>query len=104
MQCPKCQSDSAHRSHRVGLKEHLASIVGYHPYRCRKCKHRFLNLRYLAAVPISADVQNVEREISRTQSSFRWRRKKRDLILYGSALVVFGVILYFLTRAPKIGN
>jgi len=25
-------------------------------------------------------------------------------MLYGSALILFGVILYFLTRAPSVGN
>jgi hypothetical protein len=104
MVCPKCKADSAHRSHRVGLKEHVSSIVGYHPYRCRKCKHRFLSLRYSQPEPASPDNRSTEREIRSTQGSFRWKRKKRAIMLYGSALLLFGVILYFLTRAPAVGN
>ena len=101
MLCPKCKTDSAHRSHRAGLKEQLSSIAGYKPYRCRNCKHRFLSLRFAGALPASPETRGVEREISHTQGSIRWRRKKRDLMLYLAALVVFGFILYFLTRVPK---
>jgi hypothetical protein len=103
MLCPKCKTDNAHRSHRVGLWEHIISIAGYHPYRCRNCKHRFVSSRYAVPEGTSPATRSVEREISHTQSSFRWKRKKRDIILYGSALIVFGVILYLLTRPPKIG-
>jgi hypothetical protein len=104
MVCPKCNNDSAHRSHRVGLREQISSLVGYHPYRCRQCKHRFLSLRDSATAPASSGNQSTEREIRATQSGFRWKRKKRDIMLYGSALILFVVLLYFLTRAPSFGN
>src|SRR5450432_2201622 len=104
MLCPKCNTDSAHRSHRVGLKEHLTSIAGYKPYRCRACKHRFLSQSHPATPPASPDRKGLEREISHTQGSIRWKQKKRDLLLYAAALIVFAFVLYFLTRAPKIGD
>jgi hypothetical protein len=104
MMCPKCKTDSAHRSHRTGLRERLSSIMGYYPYRCRQCKHRFLGLRHSLPEPASPATRSVEREISHTQGVLRWKRKRRNLMLYGTALILFGVILYFLTRAPKIDN
>jgi hypothetical protein len=104
MLCPKCKHDSAHRSHRAGLKEHLVGIAGYEPYRCRRCQHRFLSVRHPAPEPAAPGVRSVEREIAATQGHVRWRRRRRDLLLYGSALLVFGVVLYFLTREPSMGG
>ena len=104
MLCPKCKSDSAHRSHRTGLRDLLAGIAGYQPYRCRQCKYRFPSRRFASPKPATAAVRGVEREISSTQGALRWKRKRRNLVLYGSALILFGVILYFLTRAPAIGD
>lgn len=101
MVCPKCKTDSAYRSHRAGLGERLASFVGYHPYRCQQCKHRFLSP---SGVSASSVMRGVEREISSTRSALRRGRKQRDLILFGGALVVFAVILYFLTRPPSMGG
>ena len=46
MYCPKCRADHAHRSHRKGLTEHLASLFAFYPYRCDACQHRFLRSRY----------------------------------------------------------
>jgi hypothetical protein len=31
-------------------------------------------------------------------------QRRREFLLYGSALTVFIVILYYLTREPSIGN
>ena len=104
MLCPKCKTDRAHRSHRAGLKEHLASIAGYHPYRCRDCSHRFLSLRDPPPAPASPATRSVEREIAATQGAARRKRKRRDILLYTSALILFGVILYFLTREPSMGS
>jgi hypothetical protein len=86
------------------LGEHLTSIVGYHPYRCRKCSHRFLSFRSSPPEPVVPAARGAEREIAATRGSLRRRRRKREFLLYGSALTVFVVILYFLTREPAIGN
>jgi hypothetical protein len=104
MVCPKCKTDSAQRSHRAGLMERLAGMVGYRPYRCQKCKHRFSSRFGAPPDTASSVVQRVEREISSTRVGMRWKRKQRDLILFGAALIGFGVILYFLTRAPSMGG
>ena len=104
MLCPKCKSDSAHRSHRDGPRERLTSIVGYVPYRCRQCSHRFLKFRYSFPDPIAPATGRAEKEIAATRGSLRWKQKRREILLYGSALTLFAVILYFLTREPSMGN
>ncbi len=104
MLCPKCKTDSARRSHRAGLRERLASLAGYHPYRCRGCESRFSSRRDPVPEPSTGAAREVERQISSTRSSLRWKRKRRNLVLYSAALMLFGVILYFLTRAPSMGG
>jgi hypothetical protein len=104
MLCPKCQTDNVHRSHRAGLRERLTSIVGYVPYRCRDCNLRFLNFSYSLPNPVATPLRGVEKEIAATRGSLRWKRKRRELVLYASALTLFVVVLYFLTREPSIGN
>ena len=79
-------------------------MVGYRPYRCRECSHRFLNFRYSLPEPAEAPARGVEREIAATRGSLRRQQKRREFLLYGSALTAFVVILYFLTREPSIGN
>lgn len=104
MLCPKCKTDHAHRSHRAGLKERLTSIVGYVPYRCRDCGLRFLNFRYWRPDPAATPVAGAEKEVAKTRGSLRRKQKRRELVLYVSALTLFVVVLYFLTREPSIGN
>jgi hypothetical protein len=101
MLCPKCHAAHAHRSHRAGLRERLACIVGYRSYRCHKCSHRFLSFRYSLGEPDAAPLVGAEKEIAATRNSLRRRKKQRELLLYGSALTLFVVILYLLT---SIGN
>jgi hypothetical protein len=104
MQCPKCKTGNAHRSHRAGLKERLTSIVGYVPYRCRECGLRFLSFRYLISDSVATPLSGTEKEIAATRGSLQWKQKRRELVLYASALTLFVVVLYFLTREPSIGN
>ena len=79
-------------------------IVGYRPYRCHECSHRFLSFRYSLPEPDAPPVLGAEKEIAATRGSLRRKQKRREFLLYGSALTVFVVILYFLTREPSIGN
>ena len=104
MLCPKCKTDSAHRSHRVGLKERLTGIVGYLPYRCRQCSHRFLSVRCLSPESAAAPARGAEKEIAATRASLRWKQKRRDFLLYASAMAMFVVVLYYLTREPSMGG
>jgi len=104
MLCTKCQTDSAHRSHRVGLRERLASLVGYYPYRCRTCGSRFLRLRRPDPEPATPAIRGVEREIASTQGARRRKAMRRGILLYSCALLLFGAVLYYLTRQPSMGN
>jgi hypothetical protein len=104
MQCTKCQTDSAHRSHRVGLRERVASLAGYYPYRCPKCGTRFQALRNKEAEAAAPATRTLEREISTTQGARRRKAWRRGLVLYGLALILFGVLLYYLTREPSMGG
>jgi len=96
--CPKCKNDRAHRSHRKGLKEHLASLLAYYPYRCRECKHRFLLSRYAATEGPPSEHPSTEREIRATRRAKDWQRKKRHMAIYGVALLLFLAFLYLVTR------
>lgn len=98
MLCPKCKTDRAHRSHRSSAKEYLASVLAYYPYRCRACKHRFLLSRYAKPEAPPSEHVGTEREIRATRQSKNWERKKRHLIIYGIALLVFLVFLFLVTR------
>ena len=79
-------------------------MVGFRPYRCRECSHRFLNFRYSLPNPSMPPAQSAEREIAATRTSLRRKQKRLEFFLYGSALTLFVVILYFLAREPSIGN
>jgi hypothetical protein len=99
--CPKCKNDSAHRSHRRGLVEWLASLAAVYPYRCPQCDLRFLRFKYSTVQP---EPSGVEQEIRNTRRSVRWKRRKRELLLYALGLLVFLAFLYFITRDRNSGN
>jgi hypothetical protein len=103
MLCPKCKTDGAHRSHRAGLTERLVSIVGFFPYNCGDCHHRFLWFRHSSSEAAASLNPSAEREIAATRSARGRRRKQREILLYGLALLLFAAILYFLTRPPSAG-
>lgn len=88
---------------RVGLTEHLVSIVGFFPYDCRDCRNRFLRSRYSSPEPAASANSSVEREIVASRAALGWKRKQREILLYGLALLLFAAILYFLTREPSAG-
>ena len=104
MLCTKCQTDSAHRSHRVGFKEHLSSILGYYPYRCHNCGRRFQIVGHAEPGAANPAARGVEREITHTRSALRRRAVRRAILLYAGALILFAVILYYLTREPSMGG
>jgi hypothetical protein len=96
--CPKCKTDGAHRSHRRGVKERLASLVAFYPYRCLQCDHRFLRFRYQSEGEPGWKPTPVEREIKSTHSARRRKRTRREIILYGVGLLLIMAFLYFVTR------
>ena len=104
MLCTKCNTDSAHRSHRVGIREHLSSILGSYPYRCHNCGRRFQVAGNSEPAAASKAVRGVEKEITHTRSALRRKAVRRAIMLYGAALIVFAIILYYLTREPPMGG
>ena len=102
MVCPKCRADQAHRSHRRGLVEQLASLFAVYPYRCRACENRFLRFRYSAQELPPSGNPSAEREVRSTRSAIQWKRKRRELLLYGTCFLVFLAILYFIVRVPGV--
>lgn len=102
MLCPKCHKDRAHRAHRSGIRERIAALFSRHPYRCHECGQRFLVYRY-EAPPNSGPLTPAEREIQNTRLAVRRQRSRREVLLYSSALVLFLLFLYFITRerAPQ---
>jgi hypothetical protein len=98
MVCPKCKTDRTHRSHRQGLTERLASIFALYPYRCAHCAHRFLRFRYASGEEPSKQTTSTEREIKSTRAALRWKGKRREIFLYGVALLLILAFVYFITR------
>jgi DNA-directed RNA polymerase subunit RPC12/RpoP len=72
------------------------------PYRCHNCGHRYLVYRFEER-PSDVPLSSTEREIQRTRLTLRRKRGRRIFLLYGSALLVFLVFLYYITRerAPQ---
>ncbi len=97
MLCPKCKSDHAHRSHRRGAFEHLASLFAYNPYRCRECDYRFFRFPHADLEPAPA-ANAAEREVMSTRAKRVRGRKRRELLLYGGAALLFGLLLWFIAR------
>jgi hypothetical protein len=103
MLCPKCKVDSGSRSRRTGLPERLLGIVGYYPYRCQSCSHRFRSFGYSPPVR-SKPSTAAERDIASCQGASRGKQIRREVWLYTSAFTLFVILLYYLTRAPAVGD
>ena len=79
----------------------VVSLFRYYPYRCNECGHRFYEFR--ANSPKTPEhtqehPSTTEKEIRATRRGYEWKRRRRDFLLYGSALAAFLGFLYFLTR------
>ena len=96
MVCEKCKTDSAHRSHRRGVIEFAASLFAIYPYRCAQCETRSLRFKY--SETDRRKPSGTEQEIRATRRGIRWQRRKRELLLYAAALLLFVAFLYFITR------
>lgn len=86
------------RSHRRGLIERCVAVAGYYPYRCRDCHLRYLRFRYSSTEATPSCHPGAEREIKATRGAMKAKRKRRELLLYGLALVLFLAFLYYVTR------
>lgn len=103
MRCPKCKTDSASRSRRAGPIERLFGVVGYYPYRCQACGHRFRSFRYSPPVRTKPSTP-AEKDIANCQGASRGKQIRREVWLYASAFTLFAILLYYLTRAPSMGE
>lgn len=105
MICRQCKTDHAHRSHREGWKDYAFSLFQYYPYRCKECGFRFFEPKPKPPETVERPT-STETEIRATRTAQEWKRKRREFLLYGSALLCFVVFLYFVTRerAAPDGN
>lgn len=95
MICRDCKNDSAQRSHRAGWKDYAFSVFQCYPYRCKVCAIRFFERR---PKPPREQRTSTETEIRATRTAYQRKQKRREFLLYGSALLCFFVFLYFVTR------
>lgn len=93
MNCPKCGKGTAHRSHRTQL-DWIISSIGYKPYRCKECQHRFYAYRDGETSPRLRTPE--ERRILKTRRGIKWRRTKTTLLLYFIGAIIFLGILYYI--------
>lgn len=85
MICPKCRAAQAHRSHRRGLIEDVAALFAVCPYRCHGCAHRFL-----------------ARETRADRGAVQRKRKRRDLLLYGTCFLLLLAFLYYVISRNSV--
>jgi hypothetical protein len=81
--------------------ERLTAILGYAPYRCHQCDHRFQISRHPRSEP-GAPASPDEKEIAATLGTRRWKKRRLEIWLYFSALTLFAIVLYFMTRPPSV--
>jgi hypothetical protein len=90
--CPHCGEQTAHRSHRSGIKDRLMRLFEMIPYRCRKCSKRFY--AYRAGEKSSKLRTHEERKIMELRRRLAWRRSKRELFAYVAAALLLLAIIY----------
>jgi hypothetical protein len=104
MICPKCGNNRAHRSHR-SLSERAIGWVGFRPYRCKDCQHRFY--AYRGGEGSEKLRTGEERRIMQLRRKIKWKRTKGELILYGIGTLVMVWLIYYLMHqmpAPPGGD
>ena len=84
----------------------MASLFAFYPYRCAKCAHRFLRFRYASSPPLARVPTSTEQEIKSTRAAIRWKRKRRELLVYGLGALLILAFLYFIARerSPSGGS
>jgi hypothetical protein len=85
------------------MAELLLAFVAVNAYRCHACEYRFLQFRY-AQGALPAATSSTEREIRSNRNSVKWRRKRREFLLYGTGFALFLAFLYYITRQRDSGE
>lgn len=70
------------------------SWLGFMPYRCKDCQHRFFAWRGGESSPRLRTPE--ERRIMKLRRSIRWRRLRAEIILYGLSSLIFLALLYYI--------
>ncbi len=96
MTCPYCEENRAHRSHRKGLNDRMHLLFKQIPYRCKNCSRRLY--AYRAGEDSPRMRTHEERKIMELRRRLRWKRTKRELVIYGFGALCFAVVIYFLIR------
>jgi hypothetical protein len=102
MTCPSCMENLAHRSHRSGFRDWIASLSQRSPYRCHGCSGRFYVYRHGETSPKLRSRE--ERAVMKLARTYRWRKWKRESLAYGATLLVLVTILYFLLQQHITGE
>ena len=98
MICPKCGNNRAHRSHR-SFGERVIGWLGFKPYRCKDCQHRFYAYRSGEGSDKLRTAE--ERRIMSLRRKTKWKRTKGELVLYGIGIVVMLLLIgYLLNQSP----
>jgi len=91
----------AHRSHRSWL-EWTISWLGFKPYRCKDCQHRFYAHRSGENSPKLRSTE--ERRILRLRRQIKWKKTKAALVLYSLSSLIFLALLYYLIQQRIISE
>ena len=78
-------------------------MFGCYPYRCHECEHRFLQWRTTAVEPEDKRAPagkraGAARSARAARSHVAATQRRREMLLYGLALLVFLAFLYYITR------
>ena len=86
--CPGCGAETIKRSRRK-YADHILSLFGQKPFRCRSCGRRF----HLTTESVKAQ------RPGRTESRKRRRAARRiEALIYVFALVAFAVVAFAITQ------
>ena len=70
------------------------------PYRCRTCKRRFYTFR--GGERSTRMRTNEERKIMQLRRRLKWKRTKRELIVYGCAALFVAIAIYLIARPATV--
>ena len=119
MNCPKCNGTEIRVSRHAKAMDVFYRTRGQEAYRCRKCRHRFYDVRSAvaknAASTPSGD-KTKSRQSSRSGRSSFWRVSSRQrkriwqrvtlLAIFAAAFLIFWFFLRYITteRIPSEGT
>jgi type II secretory ATPase GspE/PulE/Tfp pilus assembly ATPase PilB-like protein len=96
MICPRCKEDRAHRTERMGAVDNAANWIFLKPYSCRGCRHRFYARR--PDFNLLALRMEMGERIAKANTNRKWKRKKREMLIYGCAGLVVVAMIYMLAQ------